>query len=133
MGEPVCHALLMADRVIVENTGKKGLIGVFGRFNFPDFPVVAPQWFIYALITNIAGKHEFSLNLVRDETQAVILPIAGEIDIPNEDAEVELVLPINNLRIPRPGSHTLTLNVDGYPLASRILRIEHRPKPEKKQ
>ena len=31
MKEPVCTALLFADRIIVENNGKKGIIGTFSR------------------------------------------------------------------------------------------------------
>ena len=35
-------ALLFADKIITEDNGKKGLIGVFSAFNFPSFPATAP-------------------------------------------------------------------------------------------
>ena len=61
------HALLFADRIIVENNGEKGLIGVFASFSFPAFPVQAPLWYIYIALDNIrSGKHTFTLNMVKD-------------------------------------------------------------------
>jgi hypothetical protein len=121
--EAVCFALLFADRIITENNGKKGLIGVFSNFNFPKFPAIAPQWFIFAALTNLKGKHEFSINIVRDDAQHVVLPIAGEIDVQDDGKDIEIILPINNLTFQKPGKHTLTFNIDGMPLASRILDI----------
>ena len=121
--EPVCFSLLFADRIIVEDNGKKGLIGVFGAFNFARFPAIAPPWYLFAGLANITGKHEFSINLVRDEAQHVVLPIAGELDVPADGNDVEMVIPIANLTFQKPGIHTLTLNIDGTQLASRILRV----------
>jgi len=121
--ETVCFSLLFADRIITESNGKKGLIGVFSNFNFQQFPAIAPPWFIYAALANISGKHEFSINLVRDEAQHVVLPIAGEIDVQDDGKEIEIILPINNLTFQKPGLHVLTLNIDGAQIASRILRV----------
>jgi len=121
--EAVCYSLLFADRVITENNGKKGIIGVFGAFNFPHFPAIAPPWFIYAGVTNLRGHHEFSFNLVRDEAQHVVLPIAGEIEVPDDDKDIEVVIPIINCTFHKPGIHTLTFNIDGIQIASRMLRV----------
>jgi len=121
--ETSCFALLFADRVITEDNGKKGVIGVFSAFHFPQFPAVAPSWFIYAAFSNLVGKHEFSLNLVRDDAQQVVLPIAGEVDVPAAGNDIELVIPVSNLTFQKPGIHTLTCNIDGYQVASRLLRV----------
>jgi hypothetical protein len=129
--EPVCYALLFADRVITENNGKRGLIGVFGAFNFQSFPALSPPWFIYAGVTNLRGTHEFSLNLVRDDAQHVLLPIAGEINAERADRDSEFIFPIMNLVFQKPGVHFLTFNIDGTQMASRILRVnEYSPSGE---
>jgi len=122
-----CHALLFSDYVITEKNGKNGLIGLFGAFNFPQFPVQAPRWFIYAYLSNITGKHEFSINLVRDESQHVVFPLGGELEISGEGNEIELVLQVPPLIFPKDGNHTLTLNLDGQQIASRILRVNQLP------
>ncbi len=41
-----CNALLMADRVIREVNGKRGIIGSFNTLYFPMFPAIAPLFFV---------------------------------------------------------------------------------------
>ena len=118
-----CYSLLFADRVIQENNGKKGLIGVFSNFNFPKFPAGVPQWFIYIGLTNLHGKHTFSLNLVHDDDQLVVLPVGGELEIPDDSPGTEIVLPVQGLAFPKEGDYVLTFNVDGQQISNRILPV----------
>jgi hypothetical protein len=54
-----CYSILFADRAITENNGKKGLIGIFSAFNFPQFPAGVPSWFIYIALEMVPPwKHE---------------------------------------------------------------------------
>ena len=124
MAEPVFHALLLADKVIVENNGKKGLIGVFNRFRFPSFPANSPSWFIFLTVSNLCGKHSFSINLTLDEAQIVVLPIGGEFQSEDINAEIELILPVRMVSFPKAGTYTLTVNIDGKQLASKVLKVE---------
>lgn len=120
----VCFALLCADRVITEDNGKKGLIGVFSGFHFPDFPSVPTQWFIYAGLANLRGDNRFSMNLVHDETQSVLLSLGGDLSVAEgHENDIELVVPVMNLIFAQPGAHTLILNIEGIPYASRVLRV----------
>ena len=123
----IAYALLCTDRVITENNGKKGLIGVFSGFQFPSFPSPPTQWFIYAGLANLTVSQAFSLNLVHEESQQVLLSIGGDIKAPEGNREVELVVPVMNLVFQKPGPYTLTLNVGGMPAASRILRVVAGP------
>jgi len=121
--EAVCYALICADRVITENNGKKGLIGVFSGFQFPEFPSPPTQWFVYAGLANVLGRQQFSLNLVHDHSQQVLFSLAGELSVPEGNREIELVVPVGNLQFHQPGAHVLVLNIDGMPIASRMLRV----------
>ena len=67
MPEPVFVALLLADRVITEDNQKKAIIGTFTQFTVRQVPAGLPPWYVYAAVTNLAGEHPFSLNLVVDE------------------------------------------------------------------
>jgi hypothetical protein len=127
----VCFALLCADRIITEDNGKKGLIGVFSGFHFPRFPSLPTQWFIYAGLANLRGENHFSINLVHDEMQTVLLSLGGDLTVNvEEENDIELVVPVMNLVFQRPGSHTLVLNIEGIPYASRVLRVSPvRPGP----
>ncbi len=126
----VSYALLCADRVITENNGKKGLIGVFSGFQFAAFPSPPTHWFIYGGLANLAGSHGFSLNLVHEESQQVLFSLGGDLNVVEGNREVELVVPVANLVFQRPGPHTLTLNIGGMPIASRILRVAAGPPPQ---
>ena len=119
-----CYALLFADKIIQENNGKKGLIGVFSNFNFPKFPAGVPQWFIFIAITNLIGEHTFSMNLVHDDDQLVILPMGGDLKIPEESPGTEIVIPVQGLSFPKEGDYVLTFNIDGQQIANRTLPVK---------
>ena len=122
MPEPVLVGLLFADKIITENNGKKGIIGTFNQFNAPAFPAVFPPWHLYAAVTNLVGKHRFTLNLVSDETQ-VIVPLSGEFEVAEALGVVELDPVIVGAAFPRAGNYTLTFHVDGDFVGSRVLTV----------
>jgi hypothetical protein len=134
MGEPVLVALLFADRVIMEErTHKKSIIGTFSRFYTDKFPTIFAPWFIYAAVTNIRGENSFSLNLVFNKAQQVIWPISGKFQLDNVLNVVELFYPVLGARFPEEGIYTLTFNIEGIPIGSRILEVlKHPGKPPQK-
>ena len=131
MGEPVLVALLFADKVIEEINHKKGIIGTFSRFYTEKFPAAFPPWFIYAAVTNISGENAFALNLVFNKAQQVILPISGKFKVENTNSVVELIFPVLRAIFPEEGIYTLTFNIDGIPIGSRILEVLKRPEVKK--
>lgn len=126
MRELVVHALLCCDRIVTENNGKKGLIGVFQSFQFPRLPAANLPWFLYAALGNMAaGAHGFTVNITHDESSGVVFSQTGEMNIKRERDDVELVLPVV-CRFQKYGAHVITLHVGGDVVASRILRIVQR-------
>ncbi len=123
MGEPVLVALLIADRVIEEKNGKKGIIGTFTAFNSPSFPVSFPPWFIYAAVTNLAGEHDFALNLAPARTSQIVVGISGKFSAASAEQVVELVIPVPKAVFPSEGKSDLTFQVDSTPLGARVLSV----------
>jgi len=123
------NALLLADKVITENNGKKGLIGIFNMLNLSQVPGTSPSWMIYASLSNVTGSHEVVFNLAHDDSGVVILSVGGELNAPETTAEVEVILPIQNCRFPREGRYTLTMKIDGSYVASRVVTVR-TPKSE---
>lgn len=121
MSEPVLVALLFADRVITEDNNKKGVIGIFNRVQARSFPAGFPPWFIYAAVTNLEDAHSFSINLVHDETASVVVPISGKLTAQKDTDVVELSFWITKAIFPEEGFYTLTFNIDGMQVGSRIL------------
>jgi len=122
--EPVLVALLFADKVIVEDKNKKKtIVGTFTRFYSDKFPVSFPTWYIYAAATNISGDHSFSLILVLEKEMQVVYPINGKLKVEDPRAVIELIFPVDQAIFPAAGEYTLTFNIDGKQIGSRMLEI----------
>lgn len=133
MPEPVFVALLLADRVITEDNQKKGIIGTFTQFTVRQVPAGLPPWYVYAAVTNLAGEHPFSLNLVVDRTQQVIFSAGGTLRVDEPRRVVELVIPVPNVVFPETGTYIVAFHVGGEQIGSRILDVvqgdSHTPAP----
>jgi Family of unknown function (DUF6941) len=122
--EPVLVALLFADRVLVEEGNhKKTIVGTFTQFHADKFPAVFPPWYIYAAATNIEGEHTFSLNLVLEKESQVVLGINGMVKAGHRNKVNEFVFPIQRAIFPSAGTYTLTFNIGGAPVGSRLLEV----------
>ncbi len=132
MPEPVFVALLLADRVITEDNQKKAIIGTFTQFTVRQVPAGLPPWFIYAAVTNLAGEHPFSLNLVFDRSQQVVFSAGGTLKVDDPRRVVELVIPVPNVVFPEAGTYVVSFHVGGEQIGSRILDVvasEAPPRP----
>jgi hypothetical protein len=125
--EGKCNALLMADRIIREDNGKRGIIGSFNTFNFAAFPAQAPPFFIYANLEAFAGQHEFAVSIVREGAELVVFSAGGEIDFaPGQEAE--LIVPALGVVFPRPGDYNLILKIgNSPPFGSRRMIVNQIP------
>lgn len=123
MPEPVFVALLMADRVITEDNGKKGIIGTFTQFNARQFPAIFPPWFLYAAVTNLKGEHSFSIAVASDTTQQVAFSVNGQFSVDDPRKVVELVVPVLQAPFPAAATYTVLFHVDGEQIGSRLLEV----------
>jgi len=119
--------LLFADRIITEKNDKKGIIGTFAKFFAQRFPVAFPPWGVYAAVTNVTGKHEFAINLVSENTDQVVLPIAGQFEAESATDVIELGIMVGNAVFPKAGSYNLTFKIDGQQVGARVLLVELMP------
>ena len=123
MYELVVHALLCCDRIITENNGKKGLIGVFQSFQFASVPSPVVTWFIYGALGSVSrGTHEFSVTVTHGQSSDEVAARDGEIHVAGEREDVELVLPVT-CTFQHFGAYVITLEVGDELVASRILRV----------
>lgn len=122
-----CNVLLMADRVIREDNGKRGFIGSFNTFNVPQYPFIVPPFFIYANIEDFTGDLEFSVSIVREGSELVIFSSGGEMKGLSSEKEADIVIPVVNLQVPKEGVYNLVLNIAGYQYGSRKLIVNTKP------
>ena len=121
--EGKCNALLMADRVIREDNGKRGIIGSFNSFNFETFPAVAPPFFIYANLDDFSGELEFSVSIAREGAELVVFSAGGEMGFDSAKLESELVLPVSGVTFPKPGTYNLILRIGNSQFGSRRMIV----------
>jgi hypothetical protein len=125
-----CNSLLMADRVIREDNGKRGIIGSFNTFNFPVFPSTAPPFFVYANLEDFEGKHEFSVTVAREGAELVVFSAGGEIQFEDENREAELLIPAFGVTFPKEGSYNLILRVGNSQYGSRRIIVNRLQLPQ---
>jgi hypothetical protein len=125
-----CNSLLMADRVIREDNGKRGIIGSFNTFNFPVFPSTAPPFFVYANLEDFEGKHEFSVTVAREGAELVVFSAGGEIQFEDENREAELIIPAFGVTFPKEGSYNLILRVGNSQYGSRRIIVNRLQLPQ---
>ena len=123
MAEPLLNALLMADRIVTEDNGKKVVVGIFGKFNIPQFPATVAPWFLYAGVENLEGHNTFTFNLARADTQEVVFSAGGEVQIADPSSGVEIVLMVPPISFRTQGMHVLQFLVNGQVLISRNLPV----------
>ena len=123
MPEPVFVGLILADRVITEDNGKKGIIGTFTQFHARQFPAFFPPWFLYAAVTNLAGEHSFSITVASDESQQVVFSVNGQFTVDDQRKVVELVVPVLHAPFPSAGTYAVIFQVDGEQICSRLLEL----------
>src|SRR5271157_1010841 len=107
MPEPLLTALLVADTIVTEDNGKKVLVGVFSKFNFPQFPAQMPPWYVFASVDNLEGHNTFTVNLAREDTQEVAFSVGGEMQIEDPNSPVEIVLMIPPIIFRAQGTYVL--------------------------
>lgn len=123
MPEPLLTALLMADTIVTEDNGKKVIVGVFSRFNLPQFPAQVPPWFLFAGVENLVGHNNFTFNLAREDTQEVAFSASGEVEIADPNSGVEIVLMVPPIIFRAFGTYVLQFIVNGQVLISRNLPV----------
>ena len=117
-------AMIFAERVIVEqDSHKHTIIGAFDRFNADGFPAIFLPWTIYAAVSNLEGDHTFTMTLVRDEGDELVVSINGGFKVAEKLDVVQLVVPVTGVVFPKEGNYTLGFQVDGEPVGSRVLRV----------
>jgi len=121
-----CNALLMADRVIREDNGKRGIIGSFNTLNFPAFPAIAPPFHIYANLEDFSGVYEFSVTIAREGAELVVFSAGGEIKFEPEGSEVEFLLPAFGVTFPKEGIYNLILRVGNNQYGSRRIIVNRK-------
>ena len=126
MSKPGLLALIVADKVIREDNGKKALIGIFDTFSFSEFPATAPTWYVYASFCNLLGNHRIGFRLVNcGKCGELVFDIKGDVKASEESMNIEVAVPISGLTFEDEGRYELQVIVDDQTIdVSRVIIVQ---------
>ncbi len=125
---PSLVSLLICDQVIDDKlSNKKSAIGIFNTIIVPKVPVVIHQMAILASVTEIAGRVELEIRLVRDTDNAVLFSGKGNVEAPDPLAIVDLLFAMQGLKIPEAGQYAFEILSGAALLGRRRFQVWVRP------
>lgn len=138
--KPVLQALVLAEKVYEDKSGKKIIAGTFNEVHYGKIatpegiageakgPVRIPggtnsgcPW-VYINLTEIHGQASFKLQYVDLRHHTVLMSTAFAVKCGSPLANAEVVIPLPELPTPHPGTYALELLSEDHPLGA--LRVE---------
>ncbi len=127
---PTVVSFLICDQVIDDKlSNKKSAIGIFNTILVPKMPTSIHQMAILASVTEIAGRAELEIRLIRDTDNQVLFSGKGAVEAPNPLAVVDLLFAMQGLRIPEAGQYAFELLCNSEILGRRRFQVIVRPPP----
>lgn len=121
---PTLVSLLICDQVIDDKlSNKKSAIGIFNTIVVPKLPTLLHQTALLASVTEITGRVELEIRLVRDADNEVLFSGKGAVEAPNPLAVVDLLFAMQGLRIPDAGQYAFELLAGGAILGRRRFQV----------
>jgi hypothetical protein len=121
---PSLVSFLICDQVIDDKlSNKKSAIGIFNTIIVPRLPTAIHQMAILASVTEITGRAELELRLIRDTDNAVLFSGRGAVDAPNPLAVVDLLFAMQGIQIAEPGQYGFELLAGGALLGRRRFQV----------
>lgn len=114
------------DAANIDSSGKVSALGIFTSINTTKLPVTHTSMTFVACIegrSSEAGRHPFRINFIDDDGKDVIPPMQGELEVTQATLNAILILSLNSVTFPQPGTYSMDLVVDNQVLASENLAV----------
>lgn len=123
---PHCKAFLICEEVgIDELTGRFNLYRLLNSLRFLDFPAQIPPLAMFLQLYDGIGQYGLSVELrnLSDDT-SVTAEIFSDVEFPERLVNMELVVPIDLMRLPHSGRYEIAILLDGQELATQFIDAE---------
>jgi hypothetical protein len=145
--KPIVQALVLAERVYQDITGKKIIAGTFNRVFIPSAEHFVREQplrngrtqtlvaggmhggspYAYISLTDVVDGSALTLQFVNLGKNQVLLELALVVNIRDRLEAVEIVVPLPPLPITEPGTYALEITCEGEILRSHRIVAEHIP------
>ncbi len=122
---PVLQALILADRIYTEDSGKRLIIGTFSRIWCKSFPMrLAASTWAYVLLTDVYQEVDLQLRFVRLRDNSVLLQ-SHPMRIPAKDplTPLDIVVEVPPLPLPEAGAYAFECWAGNHLIGSSRLRV----------
>jgi len=105
----------VCDAANIAQSGNLNVLGIFQNISALQFPCVHPKFVYVASIEfhrSEIGKHKFKVSFVNDDGKEVIPPLEGEVQVNQNNMFANIILEMNNINFPKPGTYQIDLAID---------------------
>jgi hypothetical protein len=126
---PVLQALLLADHIYTDQSGKRVICGTFSRIFCSQFPTLTSfSCFAFVLLVDVVGEVELQLRLVSlDDNEILMESSKAKIRSESPLTPLDIVFQIPPLPLPREGIYSFECWTDGTMIGS--VRLKAGPLP----
>lgn len=119
------HAFF-CDAATSDSSGKLNVLGIFDNIKAKAFPATHPEMSLVLTLRghrSEIGSHALKINLVDADGKEILPPIEGKFVLHPEALDANLILHIQNLILPAPGTFSADITVDNHFLQSVALTV----------
>ncbi|HVA49986.1 MAG TPA: hypothetical protein VNH11_26710 [Pirellulales bacterium] len=123
---PQCKAVLLCENVVEDEiTGQFSLNKLIDVVRFSTFPGVSLPFALFLQLYDGIGRYQLAIEL-RDLADGTRVAVAmfSSLDFIERLANMDVVLPVDSLRLPRAGRYQFAVLLDGEELATQHLDAE---------
>jgi uncharacterized protein DUF6941 len=120
---PQCKALLLCEAISEDaTTGQLSLHKLIEIIQFRAFPAESPPLAIFVQLYDGIGRYQLAVE-IRDLAENTSMSVAAfsSLEFPERLAKMDIVLPVEFLRLPRAGRYEFALLLDGEELATQSI------------
>ena len=128
---PVLQALVLADQIYTDASGKRIICGTFNRIFSREFPVTSFSAFVFILLVDVIGKVVLQLRFVSLNDNQILME-STPIPIQNDDplTPLDIVVQIPPLPLPRAGIYSFECWTNEEMIGSVRLQVLKAPSKE---
>lgn len=124
------RAAFFCDAANISKEGKVNILGVFSAITASKFPTAHGHMAFVALINghrSEIGNHHIKINFIDEDGRELISPFTGNFIINKESPEVNFILNLSNIKLPRPGLYAADIIIDNHNMKTVTLRAMEKP------
>jgi hypothetical protein len=110
----------------VAQGGNLNVLGIFQNINAENFPVTFAKMIYVASIEfhrSETGNHRFKVNFIDADGKSIIPPLDGEFFVYENNLSANLLLGIEGIVFPKPGTYAIDLTIDHQHMATDNIQV----------